>query len=205
MRWCRWVLPVMVAAALSGQASSEVVVREWSGHYQRGVHYDVIPPSIITIYVYHAGFVYDFEAYDNSTPPPYGPATIQAIVPGGGFTGIVELKVVGHEDREYGAENVDQIFFDYDQGKRAVIKAFKIHGTLGTVAGTENRVFSIEGDFSAASIARPFRVFAGLLANVTVTGDVPEAALLQIGKLDDPYAITIGGNLLGDLIFHNDV
>jgi hypothetical protein len=40
---------------------------------------------------------------------------------------------------------------------------------------------------------------------MTITGDVPDTALLPVGKLDAPYSITIGGNLLGDMVFHNDL
>jgi len=210
MCYARWKLGgLTVALALPLRLLAAIVVEEHNPTvYMQGVHYMITETSVITILQSsYPGIPYDFSCFDDSTPPPYEPATIQAIVHLPGFVGTVELKVIGHDGREYGAENVDQIVFNYNggYGPAATLEGFKIRGILGTVVGVENHVFAIAGDFSAASIAAPFYVLTGLLANMTITGDVPDTAVLQMGKLDAPYAITIGGDFLGDMIFHNDL
>jgi hypothetical protein len=118
--------------------------------------------------------------------PPYGPATIGAILPGPELAGTVELKVVGHEGREFDAENVDQIVFDYDVDPHPHlhIMGFNIHGTLGPDPNTDNHVFGIDGDFSAASVAAPFYVFGGVTGNVTITGDVRETRVTRLARPD---------------------
>jgi hypothetical protein len=199
----RWKVPTLAAAVLLARASAAVVVVEHSGYYTPGRDYDVSGDSWITILQpSRPGIPYDFDAFDDSTPPPYEPATIQAITHLPGFAGTVELKVTGHDGREFGADNVDQIVFNYNwgEGPTAKIKAFTIHGTLGTVQGVENYVYSIEADFSAASVARPFHVFEALAGNMTITGNGPHMGTLDIGKFQAPHTITISGSFLGDIM-----
>jgi hypothetical protein len=193
----------VAAACLCCNAIAAVVVSEHGG-YTFGVDYDITGASWITILQpSDPGVPYDFDCHDDVTNEP---ATIQAIMPAEGLSGRVELMVREHDGREFGAEDVDQIVFNSVVRPSPLlhIMAFKIRGTLGTDPNTDNHVFEIDGDFSAGSLAAPFYVYTGLLADMTITGDVPEAAVLQIGTLEAPYSISIGGDFLGDMIFRND-
>jgi hypothetical protein len=167
MKWklCGPAALVLCAALLASAAHATIHVVQYTPGYVEGLTGDYWVQwtgNLPTIWILQPSIPaygpYDFDAYDDATTPPYAPATIGAILAGPSLADIVELKIVGHDGREYGAENVDQVVFNYNwgQGPALKIKAFNIHGTLGAVEGVDNHAFSIEGDFSAASIARPF-------------------------------------------------
>jgi hypothetical protein len=100
------IVCTVCTVGLCAHSYGAVVVAEYNG-YERGVDYRVDGMSQIVILKPSDPELgpYDFDCYDDSTEPPYDPATIQAITAVAGI-GDVEIMVRGHEGREYGASNV---------------------------------------------------------------------------------------------------
>jgi hypothetical protein len=132
------------------------------------------------------------------------PADIYEITADPATVGLVDITLVGHQGREYGAANVGKIVLDYAQEVDAAFLAFKISGTLGT-AGIESEVPHIKGPFSAATLGGPLRVSAAVAAdgNLIITAQVspyPDLTLKSVvagGPLGD--AVQITGDYLGTI------
>lgn len=204
MRWCKWVLPALLAAAFCAQACATVEVTEYSGHYERGVHYDVEPPSLITIYECHEGYVYEFDCYDCVANGPCVPAEIQSItaVPG---VGNIEIKICEHlPDRLVGASDVG-VFFPPRPGVTVTVKRFNIAGSLGDL-GQPTYIDAIDGEFWAGGLANDLHVgrLPGVLHLARLTSDLYVTGLQREGTICVfdfaplmPHSIEVTGSVCG--------
>jgi hypothetical protein len=124
------IVCTVCTVGLCAHSYGAVVVAEYNG-YERGVDYRVDGMSQIVILKPSDPELgpYDFDCYDDSTEPPYDPATIQAITAVAGI-GDVEIMVRGHEGREYGASNVLLLQLNQD-GVNSSVKELKIQYDLG--------------------------------------------------------------------------
>jgi hypothetical protein len=194
---------VLVAAGACASAHAGVKVVEW-GPYNVDDNYTVdwYPngPSIKILGPYYEGQPYEFEVYESETGEP---ADIYEIT-SNPYIGRVDITLVGHQGREFGAANVGKIVLDYGQDVDARFLAFRISGALGTL-GVESQVPYIKGPFSAATLGGPLAVSVSVAGegNLIITGQVspyPALTLRSVvagGPLGD--AVQITANYLGTI------
>lgn len=198
-RWCRWMVAALAVGLFCACSQAKDVVIEW-GPYEEyddyTLYWDEEWGYSILIHAPAGSEPYQFEVYNEEDPNI--PGDIHVITAEGG-AGVLEITLVGHEGRVYGAANVDLMAFFSGMDVFAYILALNISGTLGTIPNTENWVFQIDGPFSVADIGKPFGAEFNMWGYLAVTGQGTHYGDLYAGHFNTPYTITIAGTMLGDI------